>query len=458
MWNNIIERAKKTVQKKDFIFIAFSFIFAFIVAKAKIAGDDAAVWAGSGSTPKNWFDWVYSAYYTWSSRVIINYVWAAVLHSGRLAWMIYMGVSMFVMLKAFELLFFTDDSKINSAYAVCIMLLFPFHFLTTAGWIATSATYFGPLAFGMVCLVPIRHALENKKEKILPFAFYCISLIYAGNEEQMIIIILAAYTASVVYLSLKKKLNWQIITLFVLSVLSLIFIATCPGNQNRSVVEQGRFYPTYDMLDIIDKADIGLSTTMKWLLIDNNMFFIFTLIIMTWCIWKKYNDIVFRFVSIIPPVAVLSFGLFKNILNMILPYAEIISSDVDFYGAFTTANNGSGKGVIQFAFFLMILFCIVAELMLLNRKVEGFVADMVLIAAGTASRVMMGFSPTVYASGPRTLTPFIICIIAVSVHIWCENKDVICNDVKVINITKCIMGLLSMYGILMLICVVYTTF
>ena len=458
MWDKIVKNAEKIVKRKDFIFIIFSVIFAVIVSGIRIGADDAAVWAGSGNTPKTWFDWVYGAYYSWSSRVIINYIWAAILHSGKLVWMAYMGISMFVMLKAFELLFFTDDSKLNSLYAVCIMFLFPFHFLTSAGWIATSATYFGPLAFGMICLVPIRHAFEGKKEKMLPFLFYCGSLIYAGNEEQMIIVILAAYAAAMVYLSLKKKINWQIIILFVLSVLSLIFIATCPGNGNRSIAEQGRFYPTFDMLDIIDKADIGLSTTMKWLLIDNNLFLVFTLLIMSWCIWKKYSEIEYRLISLIPLAATLSFGIFRNFVTMLFPFTGFISNDIDFYGSFTAANDGSGAGVIQFAFFLMVLVCIIAELMLLNNKVEGFIADMVLVAAGTASRVMMGFSPTVYASGVRTFTPFIICIIAVSVHVWCENKDVICNDVKEAGIIKCMMGLLIIYGHVNLLFIVYNTF
>lgn len=448
--NELKTNVKKLTQRKDFIFIVVSVIFAVILSDIKKGQDDVTLSSMIGDTPQMWFDWVYTSYFSWSSRVIVNYIFAVLLNVGKIVWMAYMGISMFVMLKAFEMLFFTDDNELNSLFAVCIMCLFPFKHLVSAGWIATCATYFGPIAFGMICLVPIRHALEGKKEKILSFLFYCISLIYGANEEMMLVVIFLSYFTAMIYLSLKKKVNWQIIVLSLLCILSLIFTLTCPGNSNRGIREQAKFFPTFDMLDVIDKAELGWSTTIKWLLIDNNAFLIFTLCMMSWLIWRKYSETVFRVISLIPVAATLICGTFSDSLGKLFPFTIAFSYDIGFYGSFTPINPELRRVVFQFAFFLMVVFCIVAELMLLHNKVEGFIADIVLIAAGTASRVAMGFSPTIYASGVRTFVPFIVCIIAVSVHIWCENKDTICNDSKAVNGIKSIMWLLIIWGLLTL--------
>ena len=443
----------------NIVYIAYSVVFAIVLAFIKIAGDDAALFESSGNTIIDWGKWAYSHYETWSSRQIINFIWAAVLHMGKFVWMLYMAASMFIFLKALELLCDLKAKPKSIVFMLAIASLFPFSILTTAGWIATSTTYFGPIACGLMCLVPAMNAFKGKegKEKILPFIFYALCLIYGANEEQMMVVILAAYTLVTGYLLLKKIFNWQIIVLFILSVASFVYTMTCPGNFNRGESEYF-WFPSYDMLDLIDKSELGISTTLQWLFIDSPILFVFELGILDFCVWKKYKEPIYRIISGFPFVFILSFGPLKNLLSICFPFAGNLLSPFNHYGAFSAGDPAWMLSALRFAILLFVCLCIIATVYLLSNNLKDFYIDLFLILFGTASRVMMGFSPTVYASSSRTFASFIFCLVAVVVRVFYRNEEHVLNTPRsktVMLYTNCVC---IFFGLLNLTILVLTAF
>lgn len=71
---------------------------------------------------------------------------------------------------------------------------------------------------------------------------------------------------------------------------------------------------------------------------------------------------------------------------------------------------------------IILIICI--EIFLLQDKFEGIVINFTLLAAGIASGIAMGFSPTIFASGKRVYAVMDFCIIAVALCtiLNCTNK------------------------------------
>lgn len=439
---------KRILEYPDFLIIVISVFFGLIVSKGKIAADDLSIYKDVGSGISSWIKWTIDQYYTWSSRQLINFVWIAILRCGRWAWFLYMSISMFVMLKSLKLLFGSNDKRIE-LFGITMMMLFPFTAITNAGWVATTVSYFGPQAFAIMSLVPIKNALKGEKTNIFQFVIYCCCLLYGANAEQTCIVLLGLYgIATIYFIFYLHKCDWHILILTILAIISLVYTITCPGNWARDGAEVAHWFPTYQMLDLFNKVDIGLSTTLHWLFAEGRVFMIMICAMMAYFVWNKYTESLYRVVSFIPICAVLAMGPFSNILINLFPYMDQSMADVNRYGEFVADISQLGKGIIQFEMFLLICICLCVEIFLLNDTIEDIIIDMSLAIMGVASRVMMGFSPTVYASSERTYTSLIFCFILMAVHIYSKNYKClnVRNNSKILNIERYILWTLVILG------------
>lgn len=450
------ENLKKIFDEK-YVLMIVSFIFGLIMVFTATADDDVTLLGRLGDHITDWWRYNLDTYYTWSSRLLINFIWFVVLKTGVVGKFIYCSLSMYVFLWALSILFNKrNDYRIN-LFIVALVFLFPFDALSTAGWVATTTSYFGPQVFALASLVSIKKVLYDEKIKKYEFLFYCICVIYGANAEQMNIVLFVLFSVAIIYLFIIKKNDFRIGILYGLIILNMVNMFLCPGNRARDIAETSTWFPTYGMLNVIDKADIGLSTTLKWMFASNNVLIIFVCIVMTVLVWRKYREPFFRAIAVIPMAATLSFGPLKECLSALFPYISYGANDIDYYGAFTVAASGTGIGMVQFGIFLVIAMCICAEVLLLNDSIEGLVTDSTLILAGVASRVMMGFSPTVYGSGSRTYTTLVICMIAVTVHLYASNISFI-EDVNKEETYRYILWGIFLLGLLNLFFLVATAF
>lgn len=418
-------KIKNILNNEEFWLILFSFCFAFIICLSKIAGDDAVHVTEIGSNIFGWWERIVEQWFSWSSRVLVNFVGSVVLGGGRIIWMLYMAISSYVMLKAMVLLFSDGKKREIAMFAIFTLMLFPFRTLMTAGWIAATTSYFGPQAFALMSMVPIKKVVKNEKICWWESILYAACLIYGTNAEQFCIVILILYLAAIIYLFTKKRSSGILWINFALTAINFIAALACPGNKVRSASEEINWFPTYRMLDFIDKADIGISTTLKWIFVDGGILILVMCIVLAFFIWQKYKEPLFRFVSVIPVIVSIGLGPLRDFFTALFPDAAFLMNDIDYYGAFNVQSLGRGVGTLQFAIFLLIAACVCAEIILLNDTIEGFLTDILLIVMGVASRCAMGFSPTVYASSTRTYTTLVVCFMAVLIHIYSKNYNLV---------------------------------
>lgn len=422
--SNIVTVLRKKIKNDDrSIFFLVSIFITVILSFAKMANDDIAGMHLDSGTITDYWQKAIDMYSTWASRVLINFFVFMFADDNTIWWAISIGISIYMLMYAISTLFVNKNAKTCNIFIASMVLLYPFYDLTTAGWIATTTTYFIPTAFGFFCLIPIKKIAKQETFKLWEYLLFSVTLIYATNNEQVMVIVLGCYASATIYFLFLKKCHVFCIVQLVLSFLSCGLILLCPGNQSRKKTEIIRWYPSWNMLGKIDKAELGYSTTMEWLFFGNNIFIITIYLLFLYIIWQKYKNNIIRMIALIPAIFTIAFGPFKVISNYLFPSLTALTSPISQYGLVTAANRGDLESFGKYAVWGVLLLFTCIELILLAQKFSTLLISITIIGAGTASRLAVGFSPTIFASRYRTCEVMAFCIIAVACMIYSQSLE-----------------------------------
>ncbi|MHB1315836.1 MAG: hypothetical protein ACYCX2_10175 [Christensenellales bacterium] len=307
-----------------------------------------------------------------------------------------------------------------------LMLLYTFVDMRSAGWICTTIVYIWPLAFGLIAIYPVRKIIEGKKIKLFEYFIYAVSLLIGANHEQMCIVLLAVYGVFAVYLFLKKRINAFVFIQLGLCLLSLFLIFVCPGNANRNFLEIAKWFPEYAGFSFLQKFELGLSVTLSNLFLSNNwLFFILTFFVFV-LICQKFKNVLYRAVAAVPLFSFITlfalnslsgrYQILQNLFNVTTKYGMINSSTVNSLKVY----------VLLFGMLFVCCTLFISLYILLGRNMESLVA-IGLLAVGIATKVAIGFSPTVWASGNRTGLFMMFSLIACTIFLLSKwdfhNKD-----------------------------------
>ena len=363
---------------------------------------------------KEIFSWLSSRYNGWSSRVIIEFTLVSMLKLPSFVWCALN--SMFIVLIAYSI------SRIfsikNNWIVVLSIMLYPLYEMKSAGWYATTINYIWPLSLGLFSLIPIKNYFENRNEKWYMNILYTLALIFACNQEQMCAIVFAFYLIFSIYYFVKnnKKVSLYLIFQLLLTLISLIFIFTCPGNDARKISETATWYPAFKSFRLIEKTYLGFASTFVNSVYIINLPLLVLSILLSIFIFKKTKQEIIRAISIIPTLLFTLISIFPNILNSIFPHVYSFIQSCEIYG--NSINNISvglqsisifGIGVVFYASILYLIFKVF-------DKNEKWLYCLIVLA-GLSSRIIMGFSPTLYASSMRTFIFYDFSIIIVIIAI-----------------------------------------
>ena len=422
-----IKEDTKSLLQKYILPISVSVMVAVLFSFAKMAVDDVSgMHVEQGDFLRYWNKSV-SMYYTWSSRVLVNFVVFIFTDNNPIYWAIFNGVSMFVLIEALKILF-TDqhDDNTSNILAVCMVMLFPYWHLSSAGWMATVTTYFSPVAFGLLSLVPIKKILKDEKITWWEFVLYLLCLIYGANNEQVMVVLLCCYLVAFVWnCMMKKSWNLYLTINMLVSVASAIFTVTCPGNAVRKVNEIKTWFPAFEQMNIIDKAELGYETVAQWLVFGNNLFFEAICLLLFILVWKKYSDSIIRWIAAIPVFITIAFGPAMPLIAGIYPQINSLGADIPYWGLVNSQNRGGLGPYFEFLVMTLCLVIVLINIFLLCKNLGQFVVALTLAGSGFLSRVAIGISPTIYASNIRTNTVMSFCITAVAVYIFSINTDLL---------------------------------
>lgn len=300
---------KNMIRKDNVPFLLMFIVYLGLFISVNITLDDATLFKEYShlSVGKLW-DLLVADYFHWSSRVLVNLVIHVILGKSTLIFSFCNAIVATILSISLSKLFARSNKYLINIVIIGIIILFPVNYLSSAGWMVTFMTYFWPMTFGFVALIPISKIYYNEPFKKWEYIVYSLSLIYAANEEIELLVLMSVYSVFLFYYMVTHKvIKYYYFQLFLL-ISSFIFTLTTPGNGNRSGSEIINWFPTYKMLDTVDKADIGFFSTMQNIIFDNNLFIMVISALMSFIIFKKYSDSILRFVSLVPTLTLLCFG------------------------------------------------------------------------------------------------------------------------------------------------------
>jgi len=373
----------------------------------------------------NIIEWLGIRYNTWSSRLFIEFILVLLLKLPHIIWCLLNSFMIILITYCISYLFTknTFKDKILSFLLVC---LYPLSKVSGTGWYATTLNYLWPLAIGLFALIPIKNALIEKKESKSMQILYSLALIFACNQEQMCALILGFYLVFIIYLYKEKKLNKYIIFQFLLSLSSIIFILTCPGNDVRFSNEITSWYPEYENFNLIKKATVGLLSTMSKVVISLETPLLLLLIIIPYLLRKDKSLIKLNsYIPIFLTVILKNFD--KFLLKLKIYEQKIVIFD------------SSMIPIILMS--IVFIISVTMSLYFIFKKTKSNLKYLIplIFVAGLLSRLILSFSPTVYASGIRTYIfyDFSIIIVLFSIirsFIKKENYDFILLLLAFLNI------------------------
>jgi hypothetical protein len=268
---------------------------------------------------------------------------------------------------------------------------------STTGITSTSVNYQIPVMSMLLSLLPIVNTIRTESMlytqcklplKIIALITTGLSTIVAANNEQLIVPFSLIYLCITIYIFVIKRFMlqniWVRVLLFlqwIILLASYIYMATCPGNRKRYLAESKDHFPGYDKFNMTNKVSLGL----KSYILD---------------LYSAYDKIFFTFLVLIILIVCCRTRSLVNASFGILIFMSffiLIPNKIHVFPDNTLDFSRKTSLVIIFSLLLLIYFIYTA----FQNRVQKLIASGLFIL-GIASKVMIGFSPTVWMSGVRT--------------------------------------------------------
>lgn len=382
-------------------------------------------------------------YWNWTSHLIIEAVLLLLVHAPFL-WRILDTVIMIWIAVALSLIF--NPKKhigVNWVIVLCV-LAFPFFSMSSAGWIATTLNYSWPLAFGLLALLPIVRRLQQKSTPIWLYVLSVPALLFACNHEQMCAVMCAVCGILTLYLWLRnKQFPWFPAVQTLLCGASMLFILTCPGNSARTEDEILSWFPEFSQLSFLRKLELGYSSSMYQFVMQPNLVFTIFCVFLVIAVFIGNKKTAYRVLSCIPLTASLVFGLCYQVAAFFLPAIVGLRKQMSQIG--TGIQWTEPLTWLPDIIFTVTLACILFSLWISfsDKKLSFFACYLILV--GLASRMVMGFSPTVWASGNRTFIFMYFSFISVSILLFTAFGNRFFKSKKQETLTHVGIGVLTLF-------------
>ena len=219
----------------------------------------------------------------------------------------------------------------------------------------------------------------------------------------------------------KKKAPWFAILQTVISFASLIFILTCPGNSVRTTEEILDWFPQFAHLSLLRKIELGYSSSMNHIMMQPSLVFTLFCVFLLMAVFANSTKTLPRILASVPLAASLLFGFLSPVTSLFFPDLLSICGQMSDIGS--GIQLASPLTWIPDIVFTVTLLCVLISLLYAFQKKELALLSCFLILLGLASRVVMGFSPTIWASASRTFTFMFFAFIAVSILLFSSLKN-----------------------------------
>ena len=399
------------------LFLFMGFIHIFI---SPTWGDDLLFRSITEGNGWSLIDFLYLRYGTWTSRILIESVLFSIIGHIKL-WKL-LDALFFSLIPFFVSRILKCNKRTN--YIICLFaLIFPFSVFGEAGWMATSINYLWPLCmFLFAAFVLSKYYRSDGHINVVWMILAALAMLFSSNAEQCAVLGFVALCLMMLQLLIGKKRRLLIFPAIILliNIISLIFIYTCPGNSQRVAVEIDNYFPNFDSLGFIDKVLNGAVNSFRLIITMGDFFTItllVTLLVLVYRTRKNNYEVIFPLIPLFLKISYLGNAVLND--NSIFSGSDYSGMTEHFFSRIFPSINAvqdksdmSGSFWIIFVYYIIIVVCILISIYFIWRddKLRS-IFYMIAMLTGFGLVAILGFSPTIYASGFR-ITMYFLFIFA----------------------------------------------
>lgn len=354
-------------------------------------------------------EWVHHQFSGWSSRFIIDTISWPLYHVFDV-WRV-LNVLVFLVLFIFlTKLLALNNSRLTAWMGMFTVLALPFGRDAWAGFLATSITYYWPLAAGVVVAYGVKKVLTGHRLHVWEVLGYLAALLMAIDQEQSNVFVLGMLLLTALYCLVVRRQRPPVllVTFAVLAAARMVLALLAPGPAVRRGVEIARFFPDFGTRSVTERLQMGFSPTLGYLFGRPERIMLALTILVLCTILVTQRHWFYRLLGAVPLAAVIVTG-WAEILRDI---TGIDTGRLMFFGGIVERRNmidlrtyDNLFNYVPILFFGVVWVCLIIAVYLIheNRPDVGWFSAGVLVA-GFVSRFVVGFSPTGFDSGARTFT------------------------------------------------------
>ena len=379
--------------------ILFVLVFLWFLFMGQPSGDD--VWFVDAGSSMSLKEFVIFRYNKWTTRLVIEAIMIVLLKLPNVVWITLTALMVVLLYYGVQYLLQVKNSCETYISMIFIIIFVCFSPFSEAGWYATTINYLWPVATFFYGVTLFKDVIDNKKIGMKKTVFCVVAIFFSSNQEQISALLFGYFILSLIaYIWKYKRFPRELAACGVVICAMLIFHMTGPGNANRTLSEINTWYPDYVGFNVVDKLILGIVSTISGIVCGGNIIILIcSLAITIMVVIKGKCNFMGKIVSCIPPLMVVIGQAFceDNIsgpINEICCSVKMFSCTVvqsDLY-----SEDASITLIIGTIYFLIYMY----SLWIIFSKKAFF--PFVVLASMLCSRIMMGFSPTVFASGERT--------------------------------------------------------
>lgn len=402
-------------------------------------------------------------FHTWSSRVILEGILVVLAHSDFIVWRILDTLVCLLLVWAISQILDMQDWHAPLWITLSLFLL-PVGILYPAGWIATSTNYLWPLTAGMVSLVPLVRSLRgdiaqvdtsNKQLRILKKIASLLMLVVAANQEQIAAVLFGIYLCHLIgwYVVKRREMAQEMNAIeyekkpqvypflpeLVILLASLVFIVLCPGNTSRNIQEMSSWFPEYPNYSMGERLLMGMLDTVAYFGAGRAkqiilIVFVGILILVLhykYFRWSKVRDIEpFKALMRWGFSAIFGEAVLLALVLLGFPVRHMIEEGRLYHPSFyydLMSNRylpqhdqclyQNWQIALELGLYGLAFLAILGLLWAVADSAKEAVCMIVLMVLGMGSKAMLGFSPTVYASGYRTAFVGSVILLVLGLHL-----------------------------------------
>lgn len=413
-------RLKKVVKHKNTLILIGIYLFGIalfsilIHTVVRLAGSDDIVFQKQISPYANVFDWVNYRYHSWSGRIFAEsfvYIFSPL---PILFWKI-AETLLFVLFDGFIFLYYLVFTKARSPFKDRVMMILavtlPALFdsgviLTGQLWVTGSMNYFWLSTFTLIALYPVVFYAVHKKgpKNIFIIIGFISTVIAACSQEQgglILTAIMVLLTSYLVYLKSSKKLiriPFLPIGFSITSTIFLIFGLIAPGNKARIGSETITWRP--DFYTIAFNKHIEYAG--RWFIdavVNHSGFLLiaFWVLVILLLIKKKTKNkvnVTYATLFVLGAASIISLSKGFDSVNPLVTFYPTWKPNIPHHII---------SLLLLIPWCIILIVSLIAPYIIYGFRSKKAVILSVLISGFLCSILIITLSPTMYASGPRTL-------------------------------------------------------